>query len=504
MYKVAYYARVSTEEEGKLNAIENQIRMLEDFINSNLEWKLVGSYVDIGKSGTTTKSRLEYNNLYSDLSTDKFDIVIVKDLSRLNRNPLDYYKFIDNLVKNKKRLYLYIDNKFYESDDSLINGIKAILASEYCRDLSKKVNAGHKQKQKEGLVITNNSMWGYRQAKGSKKLTIDEKEASYIRQVFNWYIEGKGFRLIYKLLENEEIRNRNGKPFAMTTLKRIIQNQKYKGILVSNKTHKDFDTKQINKNPESEWIIHENIIPPIVSEKVWDKANEILEAKKKKYRLEDKETIAGYFKGKHLYSGKIFCGECGEAFWHTIHGEKKLWMCKEYRSFGMKKENKTHGCLNVKVYTTELDKFVKQVIYDFVQNKDTAIKNVINVLNLSLNDNNDYKDTNKGKNEIVKLKNRKQNMIEMMADQLITKDEYIKSKKIVDEKIENLEAEIKSIDKRKIDIKTKTERLKEMELILNMELESPEYVTDEIIEELLDKIVVKSENEFDIYKWIKI
>jgi len=228
-------------------------------------------------------------------------------------------------------------------------------------------------------------------------------------------------------LEEEKISNRNGKPFAMTTLKRIIQNEKYKGVLVVNKTHKDFDTKQIYKNPESEWITHENIIPPIVSKEIWDKANKTLKTKKKKNNVVDKETIAGYFTGKHLYSSKIFCGECGGAFWHTIYRKKELWMCKKYKSFGLKKEDKAHGCWNVKLYTIELNKIVKQVIYDFVQNKDTVIKNVIDVLNLSLNDNNDYKDANKVKNEIDILQNRKNKIIDMMADGLITKDEYINS-----------------------------------------------------------------------------
>jgi len=497
--RVVYYARVSTEEEGQLNAIENQIQMLEDFINGNLEWQLVGSYIDSGKSGTTTKGRKAYNQLNNDLSTDKFDIVVAKDLSRLNRNPSDYYKFIDNLVKNKKKLFLYIDNKFYESDDSLINGIKAILASEYSRDLSKKVNAGHKQRQKEGIVITNNSTWGYRQERGSKKLTIDVAEAEIVTKIFNWYIEGKGFRLIYKLLEEEGIKNRNGNPFAITTLKRIIQNEKYKGTLICNKTHKDFDTKEICNNPINEWITHVNVISPIVSEEIWDQANEVLKTKKRKNNVNDKEVISGYFAGTQLYSGKILCGQCGGTFWHTIYRKNRLWMCREYKSFGLKKEGKPHGCWNVKLYTTDLNKMVKHVIFDFIQNKDTAIKNVMSVLNLSLLDNNDCKDLDKAKNEVDKLQNRKNKIIDMMADGLITKEEYINRKKSVEEKIEKLESEVIVINQFKIDTKAKTERLKDIEHILNIQLESEEGVTEEMIKKFLNKIIVKDKNELDIY-----
>ena len=499
MYRVTYYARVSTEEEGQLNAIENQKQMLEDYINANLEWKLVENYVDIGKSGTTTKSRLAYNKLCNDLSTDKFDIVVVKDLSRLNRNPLDYYKFIDKLIENKKKLFLYIDNKFYQSDDSLINGIKAILASEYSRDLSKKVNAGHRQRQKEGLVITNNSTWGYRQERGSRKLTIDEVEAEIITKIFNWYIEGKGFRIIYKLLEELGIRNRNGNPFALTTLKRIIQNSKYKGTLICNKTHKDFDTKEIYKNPESEWIIHQNLIPPIVSEEIWNRANEVLKTKKRKNNVVDKEVISGYFSGSHLYSGKIICGKCGGTFWHTIYRKNHLWMCREYKSFGAKKEGKLHGCWNVKLSNDNLDNILKDVIFDFIKNKDIAISNVMSVLNLSLSDNNEYKDLYNKEHEIDKLKNRNTKIIDMMADGLISKEEYINSKKSVDDKIDKLEIEIISINKLKTETKYKMERLKDIEGMLNIVLESAECVTEEIMKTFLDKIVVNDNNQLDIY-----
>ena len=76
-----------------------------------------------------------------DISKDKFDIIVVKDQSRLQRNTMDWYIFLNEIVQNRKKLYLYLENTFFDSKDKFIFGIKAMMAEEYSRDLSKKGNA---------------------------------------------------------------------------------------------------------------------------------------------------------------------------------------------------------------------------------------------------------------------------------------------------------------------------------------------------------------------------
>ena len=134
--RAVYYARVSTEEDKQVNALVKQCEEAEHHIN-NMGWDLVDSYVDEGKSGTSSKKRDEYNRLYEDLESDLFDIIVIKSQDRLMRNVKDWYMFIDKMVKNGKKLYIYIDNKFYQSDDALITGIKAILAEEYSREIGR-------------------------------------------------------------------------------------------------------------------------------------------------------------------------------------------------------------------------------------------------------------------------------------------------------------------------------------------------------------------------------
>ena len=126
MLRAVIYARCSTEEESQIDALKKQVEEAKACVQDN-GWILLDSYVE-SRSGTTTKGRTEYNRLYEDLLCDKFDIIVIKSQDRLMRNTKDWYLFVDRMSTEQKRLYMYIERKFYTPDDALITGIKAILA----------------------------------------------------------------------------------------------------------------------------------------------------------------------------------------------------------------------------------------------------------------------------------------------------------------------------------------------------------------------------------------
>lgn len=109
--RAVFYARVSTEEEEQLNAIEKQIEENRDVISTK-GWILVDEYIDKGITGTQTKKRNEYMRMLDDIRKNKFDIIVVKDQSRLQRNTMDWYIFLNEIVQNQKKLYLYLENTF--------------------------------------------------------------------------------------------------------------------------------------------------------------------------------------------------------------------------------------------------------------------------------------------------------------------------------------------------------------------------------------------------------
>lgn len=372
METAVIYCRVSTEEEVQVNALKSQVQEAITAVKKK-GWKLADQYIDEGKSGTTTHKRDEYNRLVNEMEQDKFDIIVVKSQDRLMRNTKEWYIFVDKMVQAHKKLFFYLDNKFYTPDDALITGIRAILAEEYSRDLSKKINNAHKHRQEKGsnVVITSNT-WGY--DKVNKQVIINEEEAKIVRLIFNLCCEGYGSRRIAKKLETKGIKSRTGGKFPEVTVRRILRNPLFKGTAVMNKKHKDFNTKQIVHTEKSEWIYHEDIIPAIVSEEVWEQANEIMN----KHAVTEKterfiEKQRGCNKGNHPLSSKIICGECGSVYWQrfrkTRKGEQiREWSCKEYVQRGRKtisnrsvSSERIGGCDNIHIKDSDLQDILFQI-----------------------------------------------------------------------------------------------------------------------------------------------
>ena len=102
--RAVIYCRCSTEEESQADALRNQVLESEACIREQ-GWVLADRYVEL-KSGTTTKGRTQYNRLFADLVSDKFDIIVIKSQDRLMRNVKDWYLFLDRMLSHGKRLFM--------------------------------------------------------------------------------------------------------------------------------------------------------------------------------------------------------------------------------------------------------------------------------------------------------------------------------------------------------------------------------------------------------------
>lgn len=330
IFRAVIYARCSTEEETQKDALTKQVQEAMECVRQK-NWILVDSYVE-SRSGTSTKGRKEYTRLFEDIGKNKFDIIVIKSQDRLMRNTMDWYLFVNRLTSCGKKLYIYIEQKFYTQDDALVTGIKAILAEEYSRELSKKLNNAHRNRQKTGstVLITNNA-YGYKKLP-DKSVIIVEEEAKVKRRMYELCATGYGCRRISAILEKEGIYNRKGNPFHDADIRRMIRNPMNKGTVVMNRFHYDFDTKQIKKVPEEEQFVYKDRIPAIVSEELWKKANEEMD-KRRHQKKQDKEERSNTT-GRYLFSGKIYCGICGSVYYRTVRhkGEKKVceWKCSQY------------------------------------------------------------------------------------------------------------------------------------------------------------------------------
>ena len=417
--RAVFYARVSTEEEEQLNAIEKQIEENRDVIKAK-GWVLVDEYIDKGITGTQAKKRNEYMRMLDDISKDKFDIIVVKDQSRLQRNTMDWYIFLNEIVQNKKKLYLYLENTFFDSKDKFIFGIKAMMAEEYSRDLSKKSNAAIKRRQDKGKPIITNRTWGFKNVGG--EILIDEEENKMITWIYELFAEGFGGRVVARLLRDAGIRNRNGKTLSENTIRDIVKNPLYKGVAVMNKEHFDFEAKKIIKNPESEWIYREGAVPRSVSDELWEKANAQIADR----RTVDRTHNVGINKGNNILSSKIICGECGSKYWRNKRTEGIYWYCSEGTRSGKVRERTGMKCVSLNLKEDEILSLIEHLGRQLVAKEKTeevlsgAIRKIYEIL-ASVDSHEGLSDMQSQKE---KLNQKKDRLMELLLDGTISKTDY--------------------------------------------------------------------------------
>jgi DNA invertase Pin-like site-specific DNA recombinase len=478
--RAVFYARVSTEEEMQINALGKQIQENKDVIKDK-GWILVDSYIDEGKSGTKTKGRKEYNRLFEDMSKDKFDVIVIKSQDRLMRNTLDWYLFLDRLINNDLQLYMYLDNSFYTPEDRFITGIKAQMAEEYSRDLSKKLNNANRRRVEKALqgeplsAMGNGRSLGYAIQDG-KWVQVPE-QIEVCKLIWDLYEKYDSLRKVRDEINNRGYTNTVGKPFTTESIGRILKNEKAKGVILTGVYHHDFDKKKIVRKHDDEKV-HRFPAPELayVTEERFERVQQ---------RLKEK-TVNGRGKkvGRDALSGKIFCSICGGGLWRRESsridkdGEKKKyyhWDCSNRYSRGV--------CTGVHTTTLAIRKVYHELTKDIVINRQAVKKDIVSWLEKLKKELLANRDTESMQKEIERLERRKNKLTEAYLDEILPKDEYKLKYNEIDSQINTLKASLAPVEE--------DEEIKEIEYTLShIDSEIDEYLgTVDIAESKIDWLI---------------
>lgn len=447
MVRAVLYCRCSTEEESQVNALQNQVREGEACIAS-LGWFLVDEYIET-KSGTTTQGRDEYNRLYDDLLTDRFDIIVIKSQDRLMRNVKDWYLFLDKMLSHGKRLYFYLEKKFYSADDALITGIKAILAEEYSRELSKKINNAHHNRQiNGGKVMITSRVFGFNKLPDGR-VEVLEEEAKIVRQIYEYCLAGYGSRTIANIFRNRGYVKKTGGEFTGTSVLRLLRNPIYKGTMCMNRRHFDFETKKEIRLPKDQWIYQENAVPAIVDEETWKRANAIIDERAERYHRNGRHVKGeGCRSGKYDLTGKLICSQCGQPYYRVhrrdyANREKFVveWKCSTYLKQGREKVNRRDklrhvtkefekGCDNVhldeEILISVLEKVSEQYFHHSSEFKNSVTEHAISILRKVLQEKKGDNKLNLIEKEENKLQRQKDVLLSKLLDGIISDQDYQK------------------------------------------------------------------------------
>ncbi|NNG66127.1 recombinase family protein [Caldanaerobacter subterraneus] len=398
--RVVAYARVSTNTKDQENSFENQKNYFEREIAKNPEWELVEIYADKGLTGTTINKRKEFLRMIYDAGIDikehkgeqvyivsdrkpKFDLILVKNTSRFARN-INVVELLRKL--RQKGVYvnfLDIGKSTQNEADFVFIEMLMVFDENESRDKSRKVRFGHMEGALKGVLMTNSRLYGYRRI---DKFTLEviPEEAEMIKFIFEKYAEGYGMRQLVKLLDEKGYKTREGKSFNVNTIKKILSNPIYMGHVVRNRytTGTIFVDKSSPKLlPKEKWIIHKHRVPPIISEELFYKCEQIRKGRVSIYN-------SGKNTGTSLFAGKIFCGKCGSPYHHNVDKGRPFYNCS------LKKKKGTQACDNPNISEERLIELVEEQVKDMLlllNRKKTKIKElvseIINVLQDKINSN---------------------------------------------------------------------------------------------------------------------
>lgn len=274
--KVCAYCRVSTKKEEQESSYENQKQYFKTTLS---EYDLVEVYAD-KETGTTFDRESFLRMLYdAGINISKvngklvftastreplFSEIYISNTSRIARNIL-----IMDIIRElrKKEVYIVFMDWGKSTKDTDIDMTLQIFLSmdeQTSRDTSSKIRSGNKKKALTTDKLFAFKLYGYKYE--DEVFKIIPEEAEVVRKIFNMVEEGYGRRVIANRLDKEGIVNRNGKPFAISSIKNMIHNIKYTGYndkLKWNITDK-FSGSKISKNPN---VIVEKSerIPAIIS-----------------------------------------------------------------------------------------------------------------------------------------------------------------------------------------------------------------------------------------------
>lgn len=485
--RATYYCRVSTDSDVQLNSLDNQLDYYENYIKGKSAWTFVEGYIEEGVTGTRADKRPSFMRMIKDAKLNKFDLIITKDVSRFARDLEDSIHYIRELKSSG--VGVFFENQALNTFDpnaELVLNMLFNIAQEESRKISASVKFGYRKAIDKGHVLGSSNITGYK--KDNCSLVIVPEEAKLVRRIFELYATGEyGFHKLAKKLSEEGYVNKRGRIYDKETLKRMIQNPKYKGFYRA-RTYEilDYRTKKRKKNSIENQIIYkceDGSVPAIVSEELWDKANEVLNARIKGY------ANSNYWSGgvKYPFSSKIYCKEHNTNFQRS-HGSRRknrpTWSCGLYLQYRLA------SCSSPIIAEKDLYNIFIKIMDTIISDKNHIIDNMIRIYD-SIDKSNEYDDElNEIDKQIKIIEDKKSLALDLVLSEELRKDEL----KV---QFANFESAIK-------DLNDKKSKILEQISILNERDNNIEKITKSIQEEisggLLEDFIRKFVDEIIVSK----
>jgi len=330
VFRVGIYERLSDEDKDKASkeelseSIKNQRHLLMEEIHKREEFVFVDEYCDEDLSGAGTY-RPEFERLIRDCENGKIDVVLCKSQSRFSRD----MEIIEKYLHNKFPQWGVRFISLADHADTANKGnkksrqINGLVNEWFLEDVSNNIRSAFNAKMKHGEFISPFASFGYEISKeNNNQLVVDPVASVIVKDIFLFYLKGFGFTGIAKYLNRKNIpspslykyqkgiklnvisnRPREEIKWNANAIKTILTNEVYLGHLVQGKrTTVSYKNHQIKKKDPSKWIRVFHTHEAIIDEETFYKVQMAMKERTKPMKS------TGVV---HIFSGKVFCLECG-------------------------------------------------------------------------------------------------------------------------------------------------------------------------------------------------
>lgn len=331
--RCAIYARVSTGLDSQKDSLESQVSFFENHIKEK-GWELVDVYADEGITGTSTAQREELKRLMRDAERGRFDVVLIKALSRLSRDTSDCLNLVRTL--NSCNVQLYSSREGEIKDELQLTVISAVNQRQ-SEDTSYNVSWGIAVKSRNG-IFHGTPPFGYNKIKPGK-LVPNVTHTHTVQLIFDLYLnKGMGVQAIANYL-NDELgilpSRKNTKKWYDSSIRLILMNRHYVGDLVQGRSKVDSKDKihlqkkgykKRHKIDENDWIVIPNQHEPLITREQFKAVQEKM-----------KQKAVRVFRGrgkKSLFARVAFCADCGAGM--NYKNDRHSYVCSTYQKNGSK------------------------------------------------------------------------------------------------------------------------------------------------------------------------
>lgn len=508
-YRAALYIRLSREDGDKeeSDSVSNQKELLKEYLMKNNGIFLKDFYIDDGYTGTNFE-RPAFRRMIGDVLAGIVNCVIVKDLSRFGRDYIDTGYYLERLFPEKDVRFISLLDGIDSEEKSydLLLPIKNVFNEQYARDISRKIRATMKTKQKAGDFIGAFACYGYKKHPENKnRLVVDEEAADVVRRIFSMFVQGVSKQKIaeilnkemvpcpseYKKIHGENYKNANDTGnlyWTYSTIRQILRNEIYTGKMVQGKKRQGMRGSQ-RAVPQEEWIRVEGTHEPVISKEVWAKAQRLL-------RMNQRNCIQRH--DKNTFSGLIKCGDCKSNMllnrWKRADGSwNAVYYCGTYKRKGRSCctphalpasviESAVEADLNAVLEKAEqFQSRIKELLWQEENANDRVVREIL-----------------RSENKLNYIRKRIQSLYEDYSDRILSKEEFLSLRTGLRGKEEMHFRRIQELKKEKEEREKKRE-MEADEIIRSLKTGKSQKLDRNLVLDMIDRIEVYEKGYIKIY-----